>query len=154
MVSCSDLRKIFRLGAVSFVATGAQDGGIKLGRLHGARIVGMPDEGSVTGLASDSCMDALLLLVHHIAVANLTCLVTGEGDRSSCNFADRIAAEMPVLPKTAWHDRTAEDDKCNYYYSHHGREPQEVPYVVKWLHQGPTCRVMIRLAVSLEIKHR
>jgi len=134
MIGGGDLGESFRFGAVCFVASGAQYGSIQLGRLYGSRIFGMPGEPTVAGLARHSGMDAVLLLVRHIAVARLTCLVSSKGDRPRGNFTDCIAAEMPIFPKTPGHDCTPEDHKGNHCYGDHSRQPQEVLYVFEGLH--------------------
>ena len=64
-------------------------------------------------------------------MAGLARIVAGKGDRPVRRLRDRRAAIVPVLPKTARDDSSAQDDERNQRYRHDGRKPDEVFYVLK-----------------------
>ena len=82
MICRRHLRKVLRLGAVGFVATGANDGRVELRRYNGRGIVGMLGLSSVAGFAGHNDVLALLLLIDHVRVAGLAGVVAGEGNRA------------------------------------------------------------------------
>jgi len=108
-----DLRKGFGLGAVGFVAAGADDGGVELGRFDGGGIVGMPGLSSVAGFAGNDDVLALLLLLHNVRMAGLAHFVTGMGDGTGCGLGDRGAAIMSVLAEATRDDRASQKKECH-----------------------------------------
>ena len=140
-----DLRKGFGLGAVGFVAAGADDGGVELGRFDGGGIVGMPGLSSVAGFAGNDDVLALLLLFHDVGVAGLAHVVAGMGDGAGRGFGDGGAAIMSVLAEAARDNRATQKKECHQSDGHNGGEADEVFDVLK---QGvflrPSCRAGLR----------
>lgn len=116
----------FRLGTVGFVAAGADEGGVELGRFHGRGIVSMPGLGSVAGFARDNHMLALLLLIDDVGMAGLARVVPSEGQGAARCLGDGGAAIVPVLPEGAGDDGGAQDDEGNDCDCHHSGETDEV----------------------------
>ena len=86
---------------------------------------------SMASLTSDDHMFALLFLIHNVAVARLACIVAGEGHWPGRGLSNRSAAIVPILPKAARDDSSAQHDECNHRDRHDGRQPDEVLYVFK-----------------------
>ena len=104
-VICShDLGKALGLGAIGFVAAGANECRVELWRLDGCGIVRMACQGAVAGLAGYDNMLALFLLVYHVGMASLTGIVAREGSRPGRCFGNRSPAIMTVLSKASWND--------------------------------------------------
>ena len=81
-------------------------------------------------------------------MARLAGIVAGKGNRPGRYLSDRSAPVVPVLPKTARHDRSAQDNKGNHRYRHDGSEPDEVFYVLKQvrvLRQTPGANLRAKL---------
>ncbi len=126
MLCGGDLGEGLRLGTVGLVATGADDGGIELGRFHGGRVVSMPGLGSVASFAGDDDVLALLLLVYNVGMAGLAGVMAGEGDRPRRCLGDGSAAIVAVLAEAARDDGGAQEKECDHCDRHDGGEPDEV----------------------------
>ena len=126
VLRCRDLREALGLGAVGFVAAGADDGGVELRRLQRCRIVGMFGLGAVAGFARNDHMLALFLLLDHVGVANLARIVAGKGHGPGRDFGDGVASIVSILPKTVRNDEGAQRDEGNQCDRYDGREPDEV----------------------------
>jgi hypothetical protein len=125
-----DLRKGFGLGAVGFVAAGADDG-VELRWFHGGGIVSMLGLGSVAGFAGDDDVFALLLLFHHVGMAGLAHVVAGMGYGTGGGFGDGGAAIVSVLAEGARDDGGAQEKECHQSDRHNGGEADEVFDVLK-----------------------
>ena len=126
-VICSrNLGEGFGLGAIGFVAAGAEDCGVEFGRGHGGGIVGVAGLGSVAGFAGDDDMLALLFLIDYVGVAGFAGVVAGEGDWPGRDLGDGGASIVAVLAETARNDGGAQDDEGHYRDQHHGGEPDEM----------------------------
>jgi hypothetical protein len=121
-----DLRESFGLGAVGFVAAGADDGGVELGRLDGGGIVSMLGLGSVASFAGDDDMLALLLLFHNVRMAGLAHIVAGMGYGAGCGFGDGSAAIVSVLAEAARNDGGAQEKESHQSDRHDYGEADEV----------------------------
>jgi len=126
VVGRSDLGEGFWLGAVGFVAAGAEDGRVELRRSHRAGIVGVAGLGSVTGFAGDNDVSALFFLIDYVGVAGFADVVTGEGDWAGSDLGDGGATVVTVLAKTARDDGGAQDGKRHERDQHHGGEADEM----------------------------
>ena len=108
------------------MTTGAHHRRIQLFGLNRPGILCVLGLGSMAGLASHHYMFALLLHIHHVGVTGLASLVAGKGNRPGGCLADGGTAVVPVLPKTARHERGSQDHKCDHSNYHDGREPDKV----------------------------
>ena len=87
-----DLGEGLGLGAVGFVATGADDGGVELRRFHGGWVVGMFGLGAVAGFAGDNDVPTLFFLIDYVGVTGLTGVMAGEA-------TGRAAASAMAAPR-------------------------------------------------------
>ena len=126
-----DLRESFGLGAVGFVAAGADDGGVELRRFDGGGIVSMLGLGSVAGFAWNDHVLALLLLLHNVGVAGLAHVVAGMGDGPGRGFGDGGAAIVSVLTEATRDNRATQKKECHHSDGHNGGEADEVFDVLK-----------------------
>ena len=126
VIGGDDLGEGFGFGAVGFVAAGADDSCVELGRLHGSRIVGVFGLGSMTGFAGDDDVSAEFLLIDDIGVAGLAGIVSSVNDGAGGDFGDGCAAIVSVLPKTVGDDDGAQADEGNQGDCHDCREPDEM----------------------------
>jgi len=126
MIGGSDLGEGSGLGAIGFVATGAEDGCVELGRRHGRGIVGVTRLGSVAGFAGDDDVPALFLLIDYVGVAGFAGVVSGEGDWPGGDLGDGGAPVVTVLAKTARHHCGAQDDERHQRDQHYDGEPDEM----------------------------
>ena len=131
MLCGRDLGEGFGLGAVRFVAAGAEDGGVELRGCHGGGIVSVLGLGSVAGFAGDNDVLALLLLIDHVGVAGFAGTMAGEGNRPGRDLGEGGATIVAVLAKTTRHDGGAQHNEGNQRDQHHGGEPHEVFYVLE-----------------------
>ena len=118
--------KSFGLGAVGFVAAGADDGGVELRRLYRCGIVSMLGLGSVAGFAGDNHMPALLFMIDDVGMAGLAYIVAGEGDGPGRDLSNGSAAIVSVLAKALRNDEGAQGDECDHCDRHDHREPDEM----------------------------
>lgn len=133
MIRGDDLGEVFGLGAVGFVAAGADNSGVQFGWLHGGGIVSMSGLGSVARFARDDDVAALLFLIDHVDVAAFAHLMTGMGDGAGGGLGDGRAAIVSVLAKTLGDDDGAQGDERDQCDRHDGGEADEV---FKVLEQG------------------
>lgn len=113
MIRGDDLGEIFGLGAVGFVAAGADNSSVEFGRLHGGGIVSMAGLGAMTSLARYDDMAALLFLLDHVGVAGFAHFVAGMGDGVAGGLGDGGTAIVSVLAKTLGDDDGAEGDESD-----------------------------------------
>ena len=145
-----DLGEGLRLGAVGFVAAGADDGGVELGRLDGGGIVSMLALGSVAGFAWNDDVLALLLLLHNVGVTGLAHFVTGMGNGTRRGFGDGGPAIMSVLPEAARDDRATQKKECHQSDGHNGSEADEVFDVLKQVvFLQPSFRLRLRGKIAM-----
>jgi len=126
VVGGDDLGEGFGLGAVGFVAAGAEDGCVELGRRHRGRVVGVTRLGSVAGFAGDDDVPALFFLIDYVGVAGFAGVVSGKGDWPGGDLGDGGATVVAVLAKAARDDGGPQDDECYQRDQHHGCEPDEM----------------------------
>lgn len=81
MIGGGDLREIFGLGAIGFVAAGTKDGGVELRGDDVAGISGVLCRRAVTSFAGNVDVPALLFQVDDIGMAGFAGFVAGEGNR-------------------------------------------------------------------------
>ena len=126
-----NLRKVLRFGGVGLVTARTHHGCVQLLGLHRTGIVRVLGQGPVASLASDNHMLAKLFLIHDVGMTGLARAVPGKRNRSRGDLADRRAAIMAILTKTARHDRGAQDHERDQRYYHDDNEPEEVFGVLK-----------------------
>jgi hypothetical protein len=126
-----DLRKCLRLGAISFVTTGAYDHRIKLGRNHRCRILGVTGKWSVAGLTRNYNMLAQFFLIYDLSVASFADLVSGKRNRTSRNLSNGISSIVPVLAEAARNNGGANDDKRDRHNCHDKGQPNEMFDILK-----------------------
>jgi len=126
MIGGDDLGKSFGLGAVGFVAAGADDRRVELRRFYGCRIVGMFGLGPVAGFARDDHMPALLLQIDYVGVAGLANIMAGESHRAGCDLSNSIAAIVPVLSKAARDDDGSQGNESDQGDRHNNNQPNEM----------------------------
>jgi len=148
--SC-DLREVLGLGAIGFVAAGADHRGVEFRRFHGRRIVGMLGLRSVARFAGNHYVLALFLLLDHVGMASLARIVAGKGHGPGRDFSDGVAAIVSVLTKTARNHGGPQDDECDHCDCHDGREPNEVFDVLEQFMRptlGASCATFLRNALG------
>ena len=126
VIGTDDLRESFGLGAIGFVAAGADDGGIELRRLDGCGIVGVPGLGAMTGFAGDHDMSAEFLLIDNVGMAGFADVVPGVTDGAGGSFCDGVSAVVPILSKTMGHDGGAQQDEGDQRDHHHSGQTNQV----------------------------
>ena len=126
-----DLRKRFRLGAVSLVTAGAHQRRIKLWRSHRCWIFRVAGKRSMAGLAGNYYVPAQLFLIDDVGVASLAGLVSGKRNRTCRNLGNGISAIVPILPEAARNDGGAKGDECNRSNCHDKSQPNEMFDVLK-----------------------
>ncbi len=126
VVCGDDLRECFGLGAVGFVAAGADDRGVELRGLDGCGIVGVLGLRSVAGFARDDHVAALLFLVNDLGVAGLADLMAGVGDGASGDLGDGVAAVVSILTEAVRDDGGTKKDEGDQCGRHDNGEPDEV----------------------------
>jgi len=79
-------------------------------------------------------MLALFFLVNHIRMASLAYVVASKGNWPGRNLSDSSAAIMPVLPKTARNQCSAQGGEQGHRDRHNHGEPDEVFCVLEqWI---------------------
>lgn len=122
VVRGDDLRKILRLGGVSFVTADAKHGRVgKLGN-HRARVFRMVGQWSVTGLTSDIRVLAFALGLDLIRMASFTRLTASELDGPRADVAHGSCPKMAVLAKVRRDDGASDNKEC------YGAERQQQYY--------------------------
>ena len=141
VIGSDDLGKCLGLGAVGFVAAGAEDRGIELWRLDGGGVVGVPGLGSVAGFAGDDDVLAELFLIDDVGVAGFAKVVPGVRNGAGSGFRDGVPAIVPVLAKTMGHDGGAQQHEGDDSDRHHSGKTDQVFGVLeqsRWS-QRKTC---------------
>ncbi len=126
MIGGGDLGESFGLGAVGLVATGADDGGVELARLHGGGVIGVFGLSSVAGFAGDYDVAAELFLIDHVCMAALAYVVACEGCGAGGDLGNGSTTIVAVLAEAVGDDKGAQGDERNQSDGHHCREPDEV----------------------------
>ena len=126
VIGSDDLGESFGLGAVGFVAAGAEDRGVELGGLDGGRVVGVFGLGSVAGFAGDHNVLAQLLLIDNVGVAGFADFVAGVSDGAGSGFRDGVAAVVSVLAETVGNNGGAQQNERDYRDRHHSGKTDQV----------------------------
>lgn len=126
MIGADDLGKIFGLGAVGLVATGAEDDRVELGRLDGCGIIRVPGLRAVTSFARNHDMPAQFLLIDDVGMAGFADFVSSVGDGARGSLSDGVRAVMSVLSKTVGHDGGAQEDEGDQSDHHDGGQTDQV----------------------------
>jgi len=113
------------------MTAGADDGRIQLGRGDRCRIVGMLGQGAMAGLAGNSHMPTLLLLIDDVGVAGFANFVAGKSGGPGRGFRDGSAAVMTVLAKAARNDCNPQNQEHGQQYHNDHGKPDEMFYVLE-----------------------
>jgi hypothetical protein len=116
------------------MTTGAENGGIRQDRLHGAGIVGMLRLRAVAGFAINASVFTGFFELENVLVANFAGLMASVDDRQSGDFGDGIAAVVAVFAEALRHEPGAEAEKEGDSYEEDGGDPDEVFRVLKSIH--------------------
>jgi len=113
-------------GAVGFVASGANHGGVEFRRLDRGGIVGVPGQSSVAGFAGNDQVAAQLFLIDDVGVAGFADFVSGVGDGAARDLSDGVTAIVSVLAEAVGDNGGAEDEEGHQCDHHDSGEPDEV----------------------------
>lgn len=106
-----DLGEGFRLGAIGFVATGADHCAVEFRRGHIGRIVRVLGLGAVAGFTGENNVAAEFFLVGHIGVAAFADFAAGNGYRPGGNFGDGSSAIVSVLTEALGDNSSPKNDE-------------------------------------------
>jgi hypothetical protein len=120
VISGYDLGEIFGLGAVGFVAAGADYRSVELWRFDVRRVVSVFRLRSVAGFTCDYHVFAEFLLVDYVDVAGFADVVSGVGDWAGGGFGDGVGTVMAVLAETLRDYGGAQDYERDERENHHG----------------------------------
>lgn len=85
----------------------------------------------MASLTGDPHVLACLLFVQDIGVAGFAGLVAGMDNGPCRNLSDGGSAIVPILPKAARDNRSAQDHKRDERDRHHRGQPNQVLYVLE-----------------------
>ena len=127
------LRESLRFSGVRFVTADAKHGGVEFGgRDRG--VIGMFREWPVAGLAVDSRMPAILLLIQDVRMAAFAGLVAGEIHRPRGNLGDGISAIVSILSETLRHKKRAHPEKHQDADHENRGQPKQVACISEDIH--------------------
>lgn len=143
-----DLGEGFRLGAVGFMAAGANDGGVEFFGFYGSGIVRMPRLRAVAGFAGYDHVLAQFFLIYDVGVTTFANVMSGEVHGAPGGLGNGSAAIVPILPKAMGYDGRAQHKERHQQDDHHDRQPDEVFGVL----EHGCCSLRLRCAVDLREK--
>lgn len=122
-----NLLEPFRLGAIGFVARGAEHRGIEFRRNDGAGVIGMRGLGAVAAFAINGDVLALAFEIRDIRVACFAGLVPRKFHGFEADFREGVAAKVPILAKIAGNQEAAHHEENRNAGSENQRQPEKVP---------------------------
>ena len=131
MIGRYNLWERLGFGAVGFMTTSAEDGGVEFCGLDRRGIIGVPGQCPMASFASNDNMLALILLFCYVGVTAFADRMAGMGDGTSRYLINGCSSKMTVLPEGTGNDCSSEPDKGEDPDCHQGSEPDEVFYVVE-----------------------
>ena len=131
VIGGDDLRECPGLGAVGFVAPGAEDRCVELRRLDRARVVGVFGLRSVAGFAGDHDVFAEFFLIDNVGVAAFANIVAGVRNRAGRGFRDGRSSVMAVLAERLRDNGSAQNDEGGDRDDDHSGQTDQVFRVLK-----------------------